>query len=100
MVRLALKSIDFLKDQSCGMCTACRYGLEELSDRLTRLCDGKGTKGTLEEIEALCTYIAGGARCALGQASPTAVVTARKAFPEEFEALCGKEAAPYEYSKL
>ena len=100
VVSLALKSIDFLKDQSCGMCTACRYGLGELSDRLTQLRDGKGTKGTLEEIGLLCDYIAGGARCALGQASPTAVMTARKAFPEEFETLCGKEAAPYEYSEL
>lgn len=99
-VCLALKSIDFLKNQSCGMCTACRYGLVDLSEELARLCNGNGTKGTLVEIENLCGYIAGNARCALGQASPTAVVTAKKAFPEEFEILCQKEAMPYEYSQL
>ena len=100
VAQLALKSINFLKGQSCGLCTVCRDGLEELSDRLTQLCGGKGTERTLTEIESLCDYLARGARCALGQASPTAVVTARKAFPEEFEALCGKEAELYGYSQL
>lgn len=90
---LALKSTAFLKDQSCGVCTACRYGLAELAGLLTRLCNGKGTAATLEQAKELCGYIGQGARCALGQAAPIALTTALKAFPEEFEALCGKEAS-------
>lgn len=89
--RLALLSTAFLKDQSCGMCTACRYGLSDLTDCLRRICDGTGKGKTLEQAKAFCGYIGQNARCALGQAAPTALLTALRQFPEEFEALCGKE---------
>lgn len=89
--KLALRSTAFLKDQSCGMCTACRYGLAELTDCLKKLCSRDGTAETLEQAKELCEYIGQTARCALGQAAPTALLTALRQFPEEFEALCGKE---------
>ena len=88
---LALKSTDFLCGQSCGLCTACRSGLAELRDTLACLCDGKGTARTLDELRELCDYIGQTARCALGQAAPTAVQTALRAFPVEFERLCREE---------
>ena len=96
---LVYQSTVFLKNQSCGLCTACRYGLADLANELSLLCDGRGTTGTLAEIESLCEYIGQTARCALGQAAPTALISAMKAFPAEFEALCGKEEA-YEYYSL
>lgn len=96
---LAYKSIAFLKDQSCGLCTACRYGLSDLTNGLSLLCGGQGTPETLAEIKSLCGHIGQTARCALGQAAPTALVTAMKAFPTEFEDLCGKE-EPYEQYSL
>ena len=88
---LALESTEFLCGQSCGLCTACRGGLSELRDTLACLCDGKGTARTLDELKELCDYISQTARCALGQAAPTAVHTALRAFPEEFERLCREE---------
>ena len=100
VVPIVLKCIGFLKNQSCGMCTACRYGLAGLLEKLEQLQNGNGSEKDLREVDALCSYITGSSRCALGQASPTAVTTARKAFPQEFEFLCRKEAAPYAYSQL
>lgn len=88
---LALKSIAFLKDQSCGMCTACRFGLADLKRNLEEICRGEGTKGLLMESRKLCEYIGQTSRCALGQAAPTALTTALREFGTEFEALCGKE---------
>ena len=84
---LALRSIAFLKDQSCGLCTACRYGLAELTALLKQLVEGTGTAETLAEADRVCCYIGQTARCALGQAAPFAYRSARSAFPEEFEAL-------------
>ena len=95
---LACKSISFLKDQSCGLCTACRYGLSDLTNELSLLCGGQGAPNTLAEIKSLCGYIGQTARCALGQAAPTALLTAMKAFPAEFEDLCGKEEPYGQYS--
>lgn len=92
---LALKSISFLKDQSCGLCTACKYGLEELTRKLERLCAGDAGPEMIGELSELCGYIASSSRCALGQASPTALTSAMKYFLSDFEALCGKE--DYEY---
>lgn len=96
---LALRSVAFLKGQSCGVCTACRYGLAELTKLLTALCEGRGTWDTLHRIQNLCGYVGGNARCALGQSAPTALETAWRAFPEEFESLC-KEDTSREYFAL
>ncbi len=97
--RLALKSISFLQTQSCGMCTACRFGLSELTVNLESLCNGLGTQKTLNELKELCTYIKETSRCALGQAAPTALDTALREFGKEFEELCREEDS-YEYYQL
>ncbi len=93
---LAAKSIAFLKDQSCGLCTACKYGLAQLSRQLDDLCEGKGGPDTIRTLKELCAYISSSSRCALGQASPTALTSAMRLFLADFEALCGKEET-YEY---
>lgn len=89
--KLALRSIAFLKDQSCGICTACRYGLAELTELMQKLIDGEGTAETLAEAKQVCEYVGQNARCAHGQAAPLAFESAVRSFPEEFEALCRKE---------
>ena len=89
--KLALKSIAFLKDQSCGVCTACRYGLAELTELMRKLINGSGNEGMLSEAKRICAYVGQNSRCAHGQAAPLAFESALRAFPEEFEALCRKE---------
>ena len=89
--KLALKSIAFLKDQSCGVCTACRYGLAELTELLEKLINGEGNEETLSEAKRVCAYVGQNSRCAHGQAAPLAFESAVRAFPAEFEALCRKE---------
>ena len=82
---LALKSIAFLKDQSCGMCVPCRYGLAEIAEELEKLCKGNG--GSVDNILQLCNYVSRNSRCALGQSSTIALTTAINAFSEEFISL-------------
>lgn len=70
-----------------------------MTNLLTQLCEGKGTAETLAQAKNMCGYVGQDARCALGQAAPTAFLTALRAFPEEFEVLCGEEAS-HEYYTL
>lgn len=96
---LAWKSTAFLKDQSCGVCTSCRFGLADLTALLEQLLHGEGTKETLQKAKQACDYIGQNARCALGQAAPSAFRSALAAFPNEFDALCRKEDL-HEYYQL
>ena len=91
--KLCRESIAFLAGQSCGMCAPCRFGLARMTELLDELIAGHGTSETLAELDRLAAYIGQSARCALGQAAPTAYVTARRTFPADFETLC-KEVNP------
>lgn len=87
-VKLCRESIAFLAGQSCGMCAPCRFGLARMTQLLDELIAGKAAPKVLGELDELADYISQSARCALGQAAPTAFVTARRAFPAEFQSLC------------
>ena len=90
---LCRESISFLAGQSCGMCAPCRFGLDRMTELLDELIAGNAEPKVLAELDELAAYIGQSARCALGQAAPTAFVTARRAFPADFETLC-KEVEP------
>lgn len=68
----------FFARESCGMCVPCRVGLLRLSELLWREPDGENAR----EIKQLCLQIRDGARCAMGQAAVTPVLTALEHFPE------------------
>lgn len=90
---LCRESIAFLAGQSCGMCAPCRFGLVRMTELLDELIVGDAGPEVLAELDELAAYIGQSARCALGQAAPTAYVTARRAFTADFETLC-KEVEP------
>ncbi len=90
-VSLALESTAFLAEQSCGMCVPCRYGLPELTRGLQRLMNGEMTQDELRELREFADYISQNARCALGQAAPTAFISAYDCFRNDFENLCREE---------
>lgn len=90
---LCRESIAFLAGQSCGMCVPCRFGLARMTELLDELIAGRAAPEALAELDDLSAYIGQSARCALGQAAPTAYAAARRAFPADFETLC-KEVEP------
>lgn len=74
---LCLDSVSFLAKQSCGKCVPCRYGSEELEQKLR-------AGASVDELERLCRYLKLNSRCALGQGIPNTVESAMAAFPGEF----------------
>ena len=86
MVEIARYFLEFTQDQSCGKCTYCRIGTRRMSDILTRLCEGQGKKGDLEELEELALMVKKGSICGLGKTAPNPVLSTLKYFRDEYEA--------------
>jgi NADH:ubiquinone oxidoreductase subunit F (NADH-binding)/NAD-dependent dihydropyrimidine dehydrogenase PreA subunit len=86
MVDIARYFLTFTQDQSCGKCTFCRVGTRRMLDVLERLCEGKGKKGDVEELERLAAMIKKASLCGLGKTSPNPVLTTIRYFREEYEA--------------
>ena len=84
MVDIAKFFLEFTVDESCGMCTACRIGTKRLLEMLELVTEGKGTVGTLDEMEELCRHLQTASLCALGQTAPNPVLSTLRYFRDEY----------------
>jgi NADH:ubiquinone oxidoreductase subunit F (NADH-binding)/NADH:ubiquinone oxidoreductase subunit E len=86
MVDISRYFLSFTQDQSCGKCTFCRIGTRQMLDILTRLCDGKGSKGDIKQLDSLAREVKAGSLCGLGRTAPNPVLSTMEYFREEYEA--------------
>ena len=86
MVDIARYFLQFSTKESCGKCTPCREGNEQMLEILDRICEGNGTGEDLSLLERLARGIAATSLCGLGQNSPNPVLTTLKFFRDEYEA--------------
>jgi NADH-quinone oxidoreductase subunit F len=94
MVDVARYFIEFLKGESCGKCVPCREGLTRMSEVLTRITQGKGTKKDLATLEELGGILNAGALCALGQTAANPVLSTLKYFRDEYLAHIEQKKCP------
>jgi NADH-quinone oxidoreductase subunit F len=85
MVDTARFFMDFIKDESCGKCVACRIGTKRMLEILERITKGEGQEGDIELLEELGETIKETAMCGLGQTAPNPVLSTIKYFRNEFE---------------
>ncbi|ATW24668.1 NADH-quinone oxidoreductase subunit NuoF [Candidatus Formimonas warabiya] len=85
MVDLAKFFLDFIKDESCGKCTACRSGTVRMLDILDRITKGEGQEGDIELLIELGQSIKDSALCGLGQSAPNPVLSTIRYFRHEYE---------------
>ncbi|MCL2342753.1 MAG: FAD-dependent oxidoreductase [Firmicutes bacterium] len=85
MVDTARFFMDFIRDESCGQCVACRIGTKRMLEILERITKGEGQEGDIELLEELGHTIQDTAMCGLGQAAPNPVLSAIANFRQEFE---------------
>lgn len=85
MVDTARYFMDFIQDESCGKCVACRLGTRRMLEILERITRGEGEEGDIELLEELGNTIKDTAMCGLGQTAPNPVLSAIHYFREEFE---------------
>jgi len=94
MVDIARFFMDFTQDESCGKCVPCRLGTRRILEILTRICNGEGEEGDIEELERLSKHIVAGSLCGLGQGAPNPVLTTLKYFRHEYEAHIKEKKCP------
>jgi NADH-quinone oxidoreductase subunit F len=85
MVDTARFFMDFIQDESCGKCVACRIGTKRMLEILERITKGEGAPGDIELLVELGQTIKETAMCGLGQTAPNPVLSAIANFRDEFE---------------
>jgi NADH:ubiquinone oxidoreductase subunit F (NADH-binding)/Pyruvate/2-oxoacid:ferredoxin oxidoreductase delta subunit len=86
MVNVAKYFLTFLRDESCGKCTACREGVAQMLHILERICAGQGEEGDIETLEQLCDLVGDGSLCGLGSTAPNPVLSTLRYFRDEYVA--------------
>lgn len=85
MVDVARFFMDFVQDESCGKCVACRLGTRRMLDILERITRGEGREGDVEELIELGETVKDTALCGLGQTAPNPVLSTIKYFRHEYD---------------
>jgi len=85
MVDTARFYLDFIQEESCGKCTACRIGTKRMLEILNRICSGQGCLCDIDRLERLGHIIQDTAMCGLGQSAPNPVLSTIRFFREEYE---------------
>jgi len=85
MVAFARYFLAFTQDESCGKCVPCRIGTKRMLEIVTRITEGLGEPGDIEELERLGDVVRSASLCALGGTAPNPVLTTIRYFREEYE---------------
>ena len=86
MVDVAKFFIEFTAEESCGKCTPCREGTQQLLNILERITQGEGVPEDLERLERLARVLQSASLCGLGQTVPNPVLSTLRYFRHEYEA--------------
>ena len=86
MVDVAKFFLEFTAEESCGKCTPCREGTQQLLKILEDITQGRGRPGDIEKLESLSKVIMSASLCGLGQTAPNPVLSTLRYFRHEYEA--------------
>jgi len=85
MVEFARYFLAFTQEESCGKCVPCRVGTKRMLEIITRITEGQGAEGDIEELERLANVIRSTSLCALGGTAPNPILTTLRYFREEYD---------------
>jgi NADH-quinone oxidoreductase subunit F len=85
MVDTARFFMDFIRDESCGKCLACRVGTKRMLEILEGITEGKGKPGDIELLIEIGETIQETAMCGLGQTAPNPILSTIRFFRDEYE---------------
>jgi formate dehydrogenase beta subunit len=86
MLDMALNSVRFFRNESCGKCVPCRTGSTKMTDMLTEWTKGRRGPHDLVLYEELCHAMRLASICGLGQVVHVPIASVMKHFPDEVEA--------------
>ena len=85
VIDFAYRTMEFLNEESCGLCTPCREGTEVMMEIFTRLVHGEGVAEDVPALERLSRLMMQSSLCGLGQAAPIPVLDTLKYFRNDYE---------------
>jgi NADH:ubiquinone oxidoreductase subunit F (NADH-binding) len=92
IIDIVMNIAAFFKHESCGKCTPCRIGTEQLHNILKMISTGQGIKEDLEDIENISATMFQTSFCALGQTAPNILIQSLKKFRADWESrITGKK---------
>jgi len=84
MAEQARFAMEFCAKESCGKCTPCRVGAVRGTEVIDRIRSGHNRAENLDLLADLCDVMTHGSLCAMGGLTPMPVLSAVRAFPEDF----------------
>lgn len=75
--------LDFFVEESCGQCTPCRVGCQQLLKGIEAVKKGEKKPAYLEELKALAQTMKVSAKCGLGQSVANPFISIVENFKEE-----------------
>jgi len=84
MVDVAKYFLEFLKDESCGKCTSCREGIQQMYEIVKRITEGEGEHGDIKLLENLGNVVQTASMCGLGQTAANPVLSTLRYFRDEY----------------
>jgi formate dehydrogenase beta subunit len=84
---IALNTMRFFAEESCGQCTPCRVGTDKAAQLMA--APGHWDHATLDDLS---TVMVDASICGLGQAAPNAIRCVQRYFPDEVGASAGDAA--------
>ncbi len=84
MVDVARYFVGFTAGESCGKCTPCREGLNQMLRILESVSRGEAREEDLDTLEQLALSVKDSSLCGLGQTAANPVLTTLRYFREEY----------------
>ncbi len=94
LVNVSMRLVDFYQHESCGKCAPCREGTYFESKLMHKLEAGLCSRAEMATLEDICGNMNGKCFCPLGDTATWFVMSAYKAFRDEFEAHCDAGCCP------
>jgi NADH:ubiquinone oxidoreductase subunit F (NADH-binding) len=85
MLDMALNSVRFFRNESCGKCVPCRVGSQKLAEMLGEWTRGRRAPADLTLYEELSHAMRQTSICGLGQVVPVPIASVLKHFRDEVE---------------
>jgi NADH:ubiquinone oxidoreductase subunit F (NADH-binding) len=83
MVETIRSYVKYLAGESCGKCTPCREGLQQMYSILQKIGDGKGNESDLEDLKDIAETLAAASLCHFGRTAANPVLTGVRYFRED-----------------
>lgn len=87
---VVLNFMHFFIEESCGSCSTCRNMTQVMTNKLTKILNGKGVKSDLDDLQSWAKTLQA-SRCGLGQTAANPIVSSLKNFRHLYEALLQKD---------